>query len=135
MDTTNEFSFMLKPSTIPEAGVGVFTLHNIKSGTQLRVWGDQVQDDANRARVLRPADVPKGLQGYCVADGDTLLCPDDFGQMHVGWYLNHSNEPNVRIDMRKWFFALRDIAAGEELFLDYRTLNEPASSKEEYYTS
>lgn len=33
MDETTEFSFILKPSTIAGAGVGVFAVEDIKRGT------------------------------------------------------------------------------------------------------
>ena len=44
-----------------------------------------------------------------------------FGHMHVGWYLNHSDEPNAH-HARFRYFASRDIDADEEITIDYRDL-------------
>lgn len=39
--------------------------------------------------------------------------------MNIAFYLNHSKEPNVRMKKDESFEALRDIAEGEELLMDY----------------
>ena len=36
-NSTNEFSFVLKPSS---HGIGVFAVHDIKEDTSMRVFGD-----------------------------------------------------------------------------------------------
>ena len=41
-------------------------------------------------------------------------------------FLNHSCEPNVGIQGQIVFVALRGVAAGEELTLDYATIERPA---------
>ena len=46
IDKTDEFSFVLKSS---EHGIGVFTVHDIKKGTHLRLFGDD--DKANMLSV------------------------------------------------------------------------------------
>ncbi len=51
MDKTNEFSFLLKPST---HGVGVFAAHDIKINTPMRLFGD-----ANPRRILKKDDIPE----------------------------------------------------------------------------
>ncbi len=127
---TNEFSFMLKPS---KHGVGVFATHDIAKGTRLRLWGKQIEDDADRARVFKKEEVLEALRGYCVDRGDKLLCPNDFGFMEIGWYVNHSNSPNVYQEKYKWFYAKRDIKEGEEILIDYNFLDEPEKNKENYY--
>lgn len=128
-EDTTEFSFILKPA---EHGIGVFTLHDIRSGAYLRLFGDQTRELENRTRKLSKENVPEALQQYCMDRGESLICPDDFGHMPVGWYLNHSHTPNaVHSGDYRWY-ALRDIAAGEEITIDYNTLGEPAESKEYY---
>ena len=59
-------------------------------------------------------------------DGKTIIDGDGLGA-----YLNHSCDPNCEVDevkARVWLFALRDIAAGEELVWDYNLYDdeEPA---------
>ncbi len=127
---TNEFSFILKPSN---HGVGVFATHDIAKGTRLRLWGEQVEDDVDRARLLDKEAVPEALKGYCVDRGGKLLCPNDFGRMEIGWYVNHSDAPNVYQKKYKWFYAKRDIKEGEEILIDYNSLNEPEENRGKYY--
>lgn len=126
---TTEFSFILKPS---EYGVGVFATEDIKKDTHLRLFGDEETIDF-RSLVRNKEDVPELFQGYCMDRDEKLICPMDFGQMHVGWYLNHSNSPNTYPDSDYKWYASRDIKAGEEITIDYNTLNEPEDGKEDYY--
>jgi SET domain-containing protein len=130
---TNEFSFVLKPSKF---GVGVFAAHNIIKGTYLRLFGNEKMDGEikleNQVRVFNYSDVPEIFKNYCVSRGDKLACPQDFGCMPVGWYLNHSDNPNA-FHKDYHYYALRDINEGEEIMIDYNVLEEPESEKENYY--
>jgi SET domain-containing protein len=130
MDKTSELSFILKPS---QHGVGVFTMHDIKKDTVMRLYGD-----SNPRRLLDKKDVPEFFRSFCADRGDKLICPPDFGYMPVGWYLNHSNVPNTEPrggyqEDGYTFYAIRDIKSGEEITIDYNTLEEPEEAKEEYY--
>lgn len=124
-DKTTEFSFILKPSKF---GVGVFATHDIKAGAYLRLF-----DMGHNNTVLRgEKDIPEIFRGYCIERGEYISCPKDFGHMEIGWYLNHSKEPNAfHIDYN--YFALRDILAGEEILIDYDTLEEPEEARKDYY--
>ncbi|HEX5430176.1 MAG TPA: SET domain-containing protein [Patescibacteria group bacterium] len=126
---TNEFSFLLKPA---KYGIGVFAVHDIAKGTQLRMFENEEGLSAE-SLARDKASVPDQFRGYCLDWGDKLICPPDFSQMSIGWYLNHSQNPNaVRNADYKWF-ALQDIKAGEEITIDYNTLEEPEEVKEDYY--
>jgi SET domain-containing protein len=130
MQSTNEFSFMLKPG---EHGIGVFALHDIDKGVELRLFGD-----TDPVRVLNKKDIPEELRHLCADRGDTMICPTDFGHIPLGWYLNHSSTPNTEhngsIGPRyPHWFAMRDIKAGEEITIDYNTLDEPEENKEAFY--
>lgn len=127
-NTTDEYSFVLQPS---EHGVGVFTTHDIASGTFLRLFGDENEFE-HRVRRLPKSEVPEKLHGYCMDRGDTLIAPLDFGEMPVGWYLNHSKGANATHKDFKWY-AGRDIAEGEEILIDYNSLDEPESGRELFY--
>ena len=121
---TNEFSFLLKPS---KYGVGVFAAHDIVKGTYLKLFGDE------SVRTMQRSEVPEIFQDYCVGKGEMLTCPTDFSAMHVGWYLNHSKDGfNAKHQNFKWF-ASRDIKAGEEMLVDYNTLEENEEDKQDYY--
>lgn len=126
-NSTNEFSFILKPS---QHGIGVFAAHDIKVGTFLRLFGDGKLK--NQHRVIKKKDVPKIFQEYPLDRGDTLWCPPDFGAMPIGWYLNHSGTPNAA-HKNYDYYATRDIAGGEEILIDYNTLEEPEGTTEDYY--
>ncbi|MCE9561049.1 MAG: SET domain-containing protein [Planctomycetes bacterium] len=115
--------FRLKPSTIPEAGVGVFATTNIPQGTMLReLFGD---DDVRRLSWEEFAawDVPEDVKEHYVTRYETeCFVPKDLNRMSVGWYLNDSETPNVAHDANYNYFALRDIAMGEELLIRYDDL-------------
>ena len=126
-DVTTEFSFILKPS---EHGVGVFAVHNIKEGTHLRLFVDE-ETTTHEARVMKKIDVPELFRGHCLDRGETMICPPDFGAMPIGWYANHSSTPNAAPGQnpnphrRYRWYALRDILLGEEILIDYNSLEEP----------
>src|SRR5262249_39801756 len=61
-----------------------------------------------------------------IADG-LFLAPvteDEFE--HLMMFLNHCCEPNVGVQGQIVFVAMRDIAVGEELTLDYATIDQDA---------
>jgi hypothetical protein len=118
---TDHQSFILKPSTIENAGVGVFVLYDIAKDTYLELFLNDFEEE-----VRDRGGVPEALQSYCLDREDGgLLCPKFFNRMDIGNYVNHSENPNVRYEKGKGYFALRDIKAGEEILANYRDLAEP----------
>lgn len=106
---TNEFSFTLGPSPID--GVGVFATHAIEENAELRMFAP---DDIS----WRSEFLPPTFYKHVVVELSSTMCPQDFGRMSVGWYLNHSDDPNAaHKDYR--YFALRDIEPGEEVTINY----------------
>lgn len=132
MNNTDSQSFILKPSTIPNGGVGVFMLHDVAEGTMMELFTPEFFKEE---RTLDRVEVPAELQGYCLELPDgKLQCPGNFSRMDIGNYLNHSDHANLRWDEHtKSYFAARDIKAGEEIFSDYRQLEPDFDSRE--YTS
>jgi SET domain-containing protein len=128
-DATNEFSFILKPA---EHGIGVFAAHDIAKGVHLAMFGEEERLDA-RSLVRRTMGVPEPFRGYCMDWGTELVCPKDFSCMPIGWYLNHSKAPNAERDKGYRWYASRDIRSGEEITIDYNSLEEPEEVKEDYY--
>lgn len=135
-NTTDEFSFVLKPGS---HGIGVFAAHDIKEGTHLRLFADEKTHD-HLIRSLKKEDIPDAFKDLCIDRGNTMLCPPDFGAMPVGWYLNHSSVPNAghhgenEVEHRRYqWYALRDIKSGEEITIDYNSLEEPEKGKEDFY--
>lgn len=118
----NQFSFLLKPSLID--GVGVFAARSIKKkGESLRLFSSKERVITVRMPSKYP---PQFLQSFCIRTGkNSYDCPADFSQMSVGWYLNHSDDPNVghcNFD----YFSIRAIHLGEELTVNYREFEEYA---------
>ena len=128
-NTTDRHSFILKPSTINNGGVGVFALHDITKNTYMELFLKDFQEE-----ICDKKDVPEELQGYCLnLPNNKILCPKLFNRMDIGNYLNHSENPNVKYKKEKGYFAVRDIKNGEEILANYRDLDEPIETREEYY--
>jgi uncharacterized protein len=119
-DATDEFSFLLRPSA---TGVGVFAAHAIRGGTRLRLYDES--PGAEVSRRVRAEEVPGEFIKYCVPDRSDpgwVSRPADFGRMDIVFFLNHSDAPNAACRADDTYVALRDIAAGEEITIDYDTL-------------
>jgi hypothetical protein len=106
----------------PIHGLGVFAVEPIPAGTQ--VWrftpGFDLDVDPDLAR-SQPDPLYERLINYGYIDprlGRYILCCDD------ARFLNHSDAPNLRpdftLDRYGVDIAARDIAAGEELTVDYQ---------------
>lgn len=131
----SEYNFLLQPSSL--GGVGVFAAVDIPEGTSIFssnwTW-----------RTVKIAEVPEPFRKYCIySSDDECIVPERFDRMEIGWYINHSSEPNItkivddpnsdeQIKKGK-VIALCDIKAGEEILIDYNHLNEPETMKEDYY--
>lgn len=113
---TGETSFMLRPCAY---GVGVFAVHAIAKGAHLRLCSDDREEISRKV----PRDsVAEPFLKYCLDQGDgTVIRPDDFGRMHLVWFLNHAETPNAA-HRNYVYYALRDIEAGEEILIDYATV-------------
>ena len=108
---------VVRPSRIHS--VGVFTTTAVRKGTRLVEYdgpritpeeADRLYDDAPRTYL------------YGLEDGKTVI--DGEG---IAAYFNHSCDPNCEIyevKGRAFIFALREIAAGEELLWDYNLYDD-----------
>ncbi|QQR49716.1 SET domain-containing protein [bacterium] len=136
--TWSEFSFMLKPSSL--GGIGVFAVHDIPTGTQV-FRNDHI------IKTWKVKDLSLELRQYCIyLNDEECLGPERFDRMEIGWYLNHSDTPNIaknheemstihdiRARTERAFVTTKDIKAGDEILIDYNYLNEPEHLKEDYY--
>lgn len=120
-----EYSCILKPSAIE--GIGVHCTHDIEEGTE-------VFAERHPTKQMKIAEVPPQFIKYCVfINNEECIAPERFDRMSVGFYLNHSDTPNIVRIAPSLVIAIRDIKAGEELLLDYNQLDEPSRLKEPYY--
>jgi SET domain-containing protein len=125
--TYNTF-VMIKPS--PVDGIGVFALRDIPKGCRSMFSPPGNDDDwiaVPRTEIEKlPAHARHLVETYCLFDADTYFVPKDgFKKMDLVNFLNHADTPNIQsINDGEYFEALRDIMAGEELFLDYGKIVE-----------
>ena len=108
---------VVRPS--PIHSVGVYASTPIRKGTRLVEYeGERITlEEADRRY-----DGVTRTYLYGLDDGKTVI--DGHG---LGAYLNHSCDPNCEVDEikgRVWLFAIRDIAAGEELVWDYNLYDD-----------
>jgi len=110
-------SLVVRPS--PIHSVGVYTSKPIRKGARVVEYaGERI----TREEADRRYDGVSRTYLYGLDDGKTVI--DGEG---LGAYLNHSCDPNCEVDEikgRVWLFAIRDIAAGEELVWDYNLYDD-----------
>jgi hypothetical protein len=103
-------------------GIGVRAIRDIPAGTTLF--------RADRARVVwvpgavvrrLPEELRQMYDDFAMRWGDRYGVPRHLDLLNVGWYINHSETPNVEPDEESYFHSLRAIRKGEELTADYRT--------------
>lgn len=113
---------IVQPS--PIGGRGLFAVTAIAQGEIVCVKGGHLLDRTAMA-----------LYGGAIGDAELqvtdelYLAPshaDEFEQVMM--FLNHACEPNVGIQGQIVFVAMRNVAAGEELTLDYATIDHDTPS-------
>ena len=112
-------------------GVGVLAIRDIPTGTLVLQGESERVTWLSRAAVRR---MPKAIRALYEDFGmvwrDKIGVPPTLNMLSVGWYVNHSDSPNVEADDDARFRALRRIRKGEELTADYRTfVDEPLPFK------
>jgi len=115
----------IRPSSIH--GVGVFAILDIPKGTYMFPGDDDTLEEIEKSVVQeQPIEIQRLYNDFCPIPkgGDKYLCPPNLNRMPTSWYLNESKTPNVGCDAEYRFYALRDIAAGEELTVDYSTYSD-----------
>jgi SET domain-containing protein len=106
-------------------GVGVRAIRDIPAGTLVFRGEDERVVWVSRAEIRRlPPALRQLYNDFAMAWGDRLGVPRTLNMLSVGWYLNHSDRPNVEADEDGRFHSLRRIRKGEELTADYRTFSD-----------
>lgn len=112
--------FRLKKSTIIDAGIGVFAVTNIKAGERLNTLFDDEKIRWVPADEYNSLEISAELkENFSIKFDDGYSMPTDFNRICIGWYLNHSDNPNLHFNDEYEYFAARDIQPGEELFINY----------------
>jgi hypothetical protein len=105
-------------------GGGLHAVADTEAGEVVAVKGGRIIDSATlvtEAEVIANSDVQITDQLYLAA-----LSSDEYQAVML--YLNHSCEPNVGVAGNVVFVAMRDIAAGEEVTIDYAMIDDSQSS-------
>jgi uncharacterized protein len=107
----------IRPSSI--GGRGLFAAAPIRRGEVVSVKGGRLLDQDGMA-----------AHGGAIGDAELRITDELFlapvGEAEfeaVMMFLNHSCEPNVGIQGQIVFVAMRDVAEGEELTVDYATVD------------
>jgi SET domain-containing protein len=115
---------MLRPS--PIAGIGVFAICDIPKGCRDMFTSPNANDQWITLTKLEVETLSIYAQhlvtNYCLFDEDEnyFVPADGFKKIDVSLFINHSDTPTIiSINDGDYFEAIRDIQAGEELFLDY----------------
>lgn len=108
-------------------GVGVRAIRDIPAGTFVFRGESERVAWVSRAAVRRLPTAIRGLyEDFGMVWGDRIAVPPNLNMLSVGWYVNHSDRPNLEADEDGRFRALRRIRKGEELTADYRTFVDEA---------
>lgn len=112
----------IRPSSKPELGMGLFTLQDINKGDIIWQYeqGLDICIDISRLNTLTSVQ-QDFLNKYGWREGDKFYLSCDSSQ-----YINHSFQPNANLagEQPNKTYALRDIKAGEELFIDYGSFDD-----------
>jgi len=124
----------IKPSTIPDAGLGLFADQDIKKGTVTWVFCPGYDTILSKDDLLRMSE-PSRIKflNYCYFDKHIkkfILCGDD------DRFVNHSKDRANLVQNQKHdgkdngvVLAARDIKKGEELLCDYYEYDDDADRK------
>lgn len=108
-------------------GVGVVAIREIPAGTRVFQGESERVAWVSRAAVRRlPRALRSLYEDFGMVWGQYIGVPPTLNMLSVGWYLNHSDRPNVEADEDGRFWTLRRIRTGEELTADYRTFVDEA---------
>lgn len=120
----NQTYVMIKPSAIH--GIGVFAIRDIPKGCrnffgpETGEWTELSFEEVEQL----PEQSRHLIETYCLFDDRNYFVPArGFKAMDISLFLNHADEPNVvSVNEGEFFEAIRDIAAGEEILVDYDKL-------------
>ena len=121
---------------ITSHGVGVIAVRAIPKGLDpfknCDPGGDLLEIPATDLEACSaPEEAKQLVRDFCALQGGIYFAPDyGIDAIDKSFYLNHSDEPiMVSLDHGETFLTARDIAAGEELTMNYDTYNEAAHFK------
>ena len=106
----------------PVHGIGVFAIRSIEKGSYPLKTIIKYEDINIKPDELKklPPSLRKMINTFCYVDGKRAEIPSiGLNTMHLSLYLNHSKKPNLRFNSDCELVAIRKVAKGKELFIDY----------------
>jgi len=95
----------------PGKGKGMFAAYNIKKDEKVLIWGGEYVG-------FEAAGIAKESGKHVMQWDENVFSIEDRGD-DIGYYINHSCEPNTWMADERTFVAMRDISQGEEITTDY----------------
>lgn len=106
-------------------GVGVRAIRDIPAGTLVFHGESERIRWVSRTAVRRlPAAIRRLYEDFGMVSGERIGVPPSLNMLSVGWYVNHSDRPNLEAGEDGRFRALHRIRKGAELTADYRTFTD-----------
>ncbi len=103
-------------------GIGVFALREIPAGVaplKSMVTSREIKFSRTEMKNV-PSSVRKHLAMFCLIEKGRVFAPEiGMNAVNLSVYLNHSKQPNLKFDDKDVLRAVRNIAKGEELTIDY----------------
>jgi SET domain-containing protein len=120
---------IVKESSIPGAGKGLFADQFIPKGTFVWIWNPIIDKEISTNMLQYMTELEQSyVNKYGYREGNMIyLCSDD------GKYFNHSTTPNCIDYYHKTWGGVtetcQDVQKGEELTCDYTTFDDDANKK------
>lgn len=111
----------LRPSLLPNAGVGVFAIRHIPQNTPL-FMECPIDTDFIPASVLSKYDpaISKTLKRLCLEEAGGIYLSIHPNLINMSYYVNHAETPNLTFSEKtQIYLTLRDIKPNEELTVTY----------------
>jgi len=130
-------------------GVGLIAIRDIKKDTLLFNLSnylperDELVDISEEEVSSLGEEVVSLIKSYTAIShlGTYALHENGLNNINLGYYLNHSDDPNIRVEMSKNanpyqyanFIAIKDIKKGEELTENYQHLSHDTKKLKEQF--
>jgi hypothetical protein len=114
----------IRPSKLHKSGVGVFAIKRIPKDR--RVFSNENEEISwvRESKLPKSGAIRKVYDDFAIIKDGYYGCPTSFNCLTPAWFLNESKKPNTRCDENYDFYAIRDIAPGGELTVDYASFSE-----------
>ena len=111
-------------------GIGVIAIRDIAPGVEPFAgdYGATVRIPAATVDAIEDDEIKRMYLDFCPLHNGAFIAPANFNQLTIGWHVNHSDRPNLKVDDQMRFIASALIAKGEELTTDYATYSESAKA-------